>query len=230
MSDQTIFRTVLTRDFATLPNEFLRDKRLSFKARGLGVMVLSNRDDWNVTCGWLETQTTEGREAIRGALAELQTLGYATLEKSAGEKGRFRYLWTFYDTEGHFIEKTTVDGLPSTANRQRLTVNGKPYASSNTIERKQSKKKKELPPIPETLAACPEFLIAWKEWLDYRRERKPVSARAAQEQFKDLVQWGPQKAIEAISNSIKGDYQGLFKPKETKRLSHDPDKGTPFSL
>ena len=80
----------------------LRDKRLSFKARGVLAMVLSHREDWDVTAGWLEGQGTEGRDAIRGALGELKKLGYVTFRRVGNAAtGLTDCIWTFFDSAGN---------------------------------------------------------------------------------------------------------------------------------
>lgn len=159
-NSKTIFRTKLSGHFTTIPNTFLRDKRLSFRARGLAAMILSNTADWNVSCGWLETQATEGREAVRAALDELQKLGYATLEKHTGERGRFSYIWTFYDTEGHQLNTdSTAYGLPHTASRQRSTVNGQP----STVSRSPSEEHTEDQDRKEDTATAETKKLVSKE-------------------------------------------------------------------
>ncbi len=135
---QTIFRSRLTQNFTTLPNDFLRDSRLSFKARGLAAMVLTNSEDWVVTKEWATEQGQEGREAVNSAFKELQDLGYLTLEKKT-ESGRFVYLWTFYDTPGHGAPPA-APGNPLAGNRERETASGNPAASIKTITEEQSKK------------------------------------------------------------------------------------------
>jgi hypothetical protein len=58
---------------------------------------------------------------------------------------------------------------------------------------------------------------AWSEWIRYRREDKkiPVTHRAGEMQLKKLNAWGTKRAIAAIENSIAGQYQGLFEPRES---------------
>lgn len=96
---KTIFRSRPARDFTTYPNDLVRDKTLSFKARGILEMILSHREDWTVTKGWIEKQTPlEGREAVRSGLAELERAGYAKFGKERGDDGTFcNQGWTFYD-------------------------------------------------------------------------------------------------------------------------------------
>lgn len=77
--------------FAQIANEALRDKRLSFKARGVLAMVLSHSGEWNATARWLEEQSDkDGRESIQSALNELNELGYREVLKERNEKGDIR--------------------------------------------------------------------------------------------------------------------------------------------
>jgi hypothetical protein len=67
--------------FAQIANEALRDKRLSFRARGVLAMVLSNAGEWTATRDWIVSMSdVEGREAIQTALNELTKFGYRQVE------------------------------------------------------------------------------------------------------------------------------------------------------
>lgn len=93
---KTIFRSEMSSNFTTLPNAMLRDSRLSFKARGLLAMALSNRDDWEIRPMSLTTEL-EGESKIRSALLELRELGYCEMKKLKDDAGHFYCLWTFRD-------------------------------------------------------------------------------------------------------------------------------------
>jgi hypothetical protein len=68
--------------FAQIANSALRDTRLSFKARGVLALVLSNVGEWEATRTWLMSQSEkDGRHAIQEALNELTALGYRRVEK-----------------------------------------------------------------------------------------------------------------------------------------------------
>lgn len=64
------------RDFAMIPNAWLRDERLTRKARGLLAELVSHRPGWKVSVKHLVRAGREGRDAIYGAIAELVELGY----------------------------------------------------------------------------------------------------------------------------------------------------------
>ncbi len=65
--------------------------------------------------------------------------------------------------------------------------------------------------IPEHLAADPDFLREWGEWIDFRRKmRKKISRIAASKQLHLLGDYSAADAIRIIETSITNDYQGLF--------------------
>ena len=68
--------------FAQIANAALRDKRLSFKARGILALVLSHSGEWSATKRWLDAQSDkDGPAAIQTALNELTELGYRTVSR-----------------------------------------------------------------------------------------------------------------------------------------------------
>jgi len=68
--------------FAQIANSALRDRRLSFKARGVLALVLSNAGDWEASRQWLVNQSErDGRHAVQEALNELTDLGYREVRK-----------------------------------------------------------------------------------------------------------------------------------------------------
>lgn len=73
--------------------------------------------------------------------------------------------------------------------------------------------KQETIIIPESIN-----LIAWNEWLDFRKsKKKPVSEIAAKKNFTLLAKYSKTEQQEIINNSIKNDYQGLFDLKKQSK-------------
>lgn len=94
--------------FAQISNTTLRDKRLSFKARGLLAMVLSHSGEWDAPRDWLVDQShKDGREAVQSALNELTLLGYRTVSKERLPDGTFRTVVDWHQTP------VTVNGFPA---------------------------------------------------------------------------------------------------------------------
>lgn len=95
----TIIRGPLPREnFQILPNATARDRRLSFRARGLLALMLSYPPDWNFNRDWLARQTDgEGVNAVRTALQELETYGYL-VRRRIRVNGRFEWVQRVYVT------------------------------------------------------------------------------------------------------------------------------------
>lgn len=105
--------------FTQIPNAWIRDERLSFKARGLISYILSHKPEWSLTVEWLAANNPEGKEALRSAIQELELYGYLKREQK-NEGGRFQEtIWRTCDP---------VTDLPLTENP--LTEN---RALKNTI-------------------------------------------------------------------------------------------------
>lgn len=76
--------------FVQVPSNTIRDKRLSFRARGILAYLLDMPDGWDVKSEHLASQGKEGREAVRTALNELAVCGYYRLERRQLRDGTFQ--------------------------------------------------------------------------------------------------------------------------------------------
>ncbi len=83
--------------FARIDNALLQDSRLSFRARGVLGFVLSKSDLWKHSADRVAQHGKEGVDAIRVALNELKTLGYATQVIGRDEHGRMSSVWVFHE-------------------------------------------------------------------------------------------------------------------------------------
>lgn len=81
-------------------------------------------------------------------------------------------------------------------------------------DKDNSGKERARAPEPD-LIAPDAYADAWNEWLAHRRDiRKPMTIRAQRAQLNKFIGWTPERVIAAINNSIAGDYQGIFEPKQ----------------
>jgi hypothetical protein len=99
MSDTVIIKRKVRRDFTTLPNDLIRDSRISWGALGLLVYILSLPDDFRLRLCHLAKQKSCGRDATRARAKELENAGYLLITRERGTHGRFsNTLWEVSDT------------------------------------------------------------------------------------------------------------------------------------
>ena len=68
----TVFRVVKNCNYTTLSNYHFKDKRLSWKAKGLLSTMLSLPDDWNYTIEGLSKLSDDGIKSTNSGLLELE--------------------------------------------------------------------------------------------------------------------------------------------------------------
>lgn len=73
--------------YAQIPNAWMRDKRLSRKARGLLAELLTHSVGWEITIESLVNSGPEGRDAIRSTIRELEQNGYLRRTRRRREDG-----------------------------------------------------------------------------------------------------------------------------------------------
>lgn len=75
----------------SVPVKLARDGRLSFRARGIAMRLLSNAPGFRMSATDLARESPqEGRYAVLSAMRELRELGYAKLERTQDARGRWR--------------------------------------------------------------------------------------------------------------------------------------------
>lgn len=82
-------RVVDRKQFTVVDSRTVNDKSLSLRARGLLVWLLDKPDGWRVNSQEISKQCTEGREAIRTAIRELEDAGYVTRLKYQLDDGQW---------------------------------------------------------------------------------------------------------------------------------------------
>lgn len=71
--------------YTQIPNAWLRDKRLSYKARGLLAELLSHEPGFSVSRESLARNGQDGDRAVRSAIAELEAAGYLSRSQGRSE-------------------------------------------------------------------------------------------------------------------------------------------------
>lgn len=98
-----------------MSNYHLKDRSLTYKAKGLLSFMLSLPSDWDYSLKGLCAISKESRDGIRSILKELQEHHYLEIEKTRGDKGYFEYNYLIYEIP-HFINKEMIKNIPDTEN------------------------------------------------------------------------------------------------------------------
>ena len=78
----SVFKIEKNKNYTVMSNYHLRDKNLSYKAKGLLSFMLSLPEDWDYSINGLVSISKEEVKAIRNILQELQRYGYLVIEKN----------------------------------------------------------------------------------------------------------------------------------------------------
>lgn len=98
-----IIRVIKNANYTTLSNYHFKDKRLSWKAKGLLSTMLSLPDNWDFTVEGLATLSGDGVKSTSSGLKELEEYGYLVREQHRNEKGF--YAETCYNVYEQPVEK-----------------------------------------------------------------------------------------------------------------------------
>ena len=86
--------------FTQVPNAWLRDIRLSYKARGLLAELMSHSIGYEVSIKRLASKGIDGRDSIASAISELEAIGYLKREQLRNLDGTLAStLWTTKDPQ-----------------------------------------------------------------------------------------------------------------------------------
>lgn len=85
-------------NYTTISNVFLRDIRLSCKAKGILAVIMGLPDDWDFSIRGILSITKEGRDAVYSAIKELKDHGYCEVSEQKDNNGKFKgYSYCFSD-------------------------------------------------------------------------------------------------------------------------------------
>jgi hypothetical protein len=84
----TIFRIEKNKNFTIMSNKHLKDRRLSYKSKGLLSVILSLPPEWDFTITGLAVIAADGKDSVRTAINELEKNGYLVRSQLRDENGR----------------------------------------------------------------------------------------------------------------------------------------------
>ncbi len=175
--------------YTQIRNEVARDDRLSYRARGVLLRLLSNADGFQMTAADLAREGREGRGAILTALRELREAGYIRTTKKQDEHGRWSTQTFVYDIPQSTGVQKPDSGFPDVGSPDAGFLDAKyrthteqpleteraaaRSAEASWVERKQSK-----PAGPQAVARgpLPEDWILPRDWEEWAHKARPELA------------------------------------------------------
>lgn len=178
-----ILRNPKKEKFTVVDNFALRDDRLSLKARGLLVTMMSLPDNWKFSeNGLCSILPKDGQASIRSGLKELEAVGYLTRTRTRDSGGRVSdVVWTICDKPR--LENPSVVN-PNLGNRPQLNTK-----ESNTEKRNTDNTRSASATLEERFS---------RFWAIYPKKKSKQAA---------LTAWKKLKPDEEFTQKIITDVQ-----------------------
>ena len=108
-----VFRVSKNRDFTVIANSVFKDRKLSAKAKGILVEMLSLPENWDYTLKGLTTLFSDGIDSIRQGIKELEENGYIVRERKRDARGRLGGMeYVIYETPEKGVENIVGNSSP----------------------------------------------------------------------------------------------------------------------
>ena len=191
-------------NYTTINNEFIFNKDLSLKAKGLLCHLLALPNDWKLYVEEVEKWHTDGKKAIYSAFKELTELGYMQREQKRSN-GKF----VGYD---YIVFKKPYSQKRNT--EKRNAENGT-LLSTNTKLNTNNTKTEGVYPFELNLEA-------WNLWKEFRKEQfrttyKKLGEAAAISKLLRISKNNKENQAQIIQQSIENGWKGLFELKTEKQ-------------
>ena len=208
-------RVEKSKNFTTINNEFIFNKDLSLKAKGMLCHLLALPNDWKLYVEEVEKWHTDGKSAIYSAFKELTTNGYMMREQKRDKLGKI-VSWDYIvfekpHTDYPDVDKPDVD-YPDVENRTLLnTYNTKDLKKVNT----DNNKTEDFYPFDLNVEA-------WNFWKEFRKEQfrttyKPLGEAAAISKLLRISNNDKELQAQILQQSIENGWKGLFDLKTEKQ-------------
>ena len=197
-------RVEKAKNFTTINNEFIFNKNLSLKAKGLLCHLLALPNDWKLYVEEVEKWSTDGKSAIYSAFKELTSNGYMKREQIR-DKGKI-VSWDYIVYEKPHIDIQEIEKL-DIENQTLLNTNIKLNTNNTKTERD----------YPFELN-----LDAWELWKAFRKEQfktiyKPLGEAAAISKLLRISNNNKENHAKIIQQSFENGWKGLFELKTEKQ-------------
>jgi hypothetical protein len=202
-------KTIKNSNYTTIDNSVSKDIKLSLKAKGLLLVIMSLPNDWDFSINGISKICKEGRDSIYSAINELIKNGYCQRVIIKNDKGKIMGSdYTFF--ESPYTDNPYTDN-PDMDNPTQL--------NTNIIKDLNNKNLKVIVPKKEldltTIIKDDNWLGLVKHWLKYKKERRETykSLMSINTMYKKLIKNSNNDfdtAKKIIESAIANNYSGFF--------------------
>lgn len=191
-----------------IPAQVFQNNNLTITAKVVfGVLEgLDNEDGCFASNSYLSRHLGLGERQIRNVLKELEDASLIIREEIEGKR-----------TIRTVVNLALGAAMDCHGGRKKnSTGGGNGLPTYNKVDNKTDKNTgTEAMWIVRLPFGSEAFVNAWKGWVAYHKERKkPLKDATVQAQCKQFKEWGEDKSIYAIQQSIMQGWAGIFEPKK----------------
>ena len=224
--DTKFIKTKKEKNYTVIDNTFIKDTRLSWKAKGLMTYLLSLPDDWTIHLSEIEQHATDGKSALRSAINELKEFGYLKAEQKR-ENNRFaEMVYIIIEnpdsplTDFQQTENLQTENLNSENQTLQNTNNDKVLNEQNTNDNIPKQKKSKLGTYLNVLLTDAELLKLIEKLGQEKTvaviknfsELKEMKGYKYKSDYLALLRWGIEAYEKKNSTSQNGGYVNNKRP------------------
>ena len=199
-----IIRTIKDKNYSVINNTVLRDERLSWRARGVAAYLLTQPDNWTINSDNIWSKGTEGRDAVRSALKELEKTGYLKRTKLQDENGKFSTVLTLYEipttenqssvNQSSVFQASNINTKEEVLRRSTKDPASQADASQSSGRRGGASPRKRATPDPKVKEILDAYVeVRGKNGINYGKEsawaKKIVNEDGTPEEVKGCYLW-----------------------------------------
>lgn len=222
----SVLRIHKTKNYTVMSNYHLREKDMSFKAKGLMSVMLSLPEDWDYSVAGLATLASDGKDSVISALKELEKFGYLVRSQIVDGKGRFvQVAYNIYEEPQQvspYAENPNT-GFPNAEKPTQLNTKELNTNKINKVSKEESKKSKPEKRAKENVISFNQLIDNYtsnqqlrdelKEHLKVRKNKKAALTNRAIElslkKLDDLASNDAEK-IKMVQNAIMSGWTTFY--------------------
>lgn len=221
MNSGIIRKSTTNLQFAQIPNNVLQSKELGLAEKGLLAFLLSLPDDWKIYRNYLYNALCDPPGTIDRCWKSLSEKGFIISSRKIDANGRFigwehvvyNQITDLKIYRDRYLPKSVITEVGESG---PIQINNSIQTNINT----------NTQPVEFLIFEDDESNEAWKEWLQYRKEKKKsVTGRTKEMQIRLLQSLTPQERIACINQSITQGWTGLFEVKIPKKQQKNDFSG-----